>query len=864
MQDELTRQASESMEIASRLARETGKRAIGTEHMLMGLLLIQKRTGVVRQVLADLNADVEELARTTQEIIEREARSEPISMEQELTLTPHAKRALELARAEAIDMGLSNIGTEQLLIGLAREEEGVAAIILLQSGLDKTSIKKRVNQRFKRQRTGALNTSRREAMVETPTLDKYGIDLTDLARQGRLDPVIGRIAEIRRLMQILSRRSKNNPIIIGEPGTGKTAIVEGLAAELIKEDIPEILHGKRIVSLDLSRVVAGTKFRGQFEERFKGILDEVNAAEGIFLFIDEIHTLVGTGSAEGSLDAGNILKPALSRGLIQCIGATTLDEYKKNIEKDGALNRRFQAVIIDPPTREEALQILRGLRDRLEAHHRLQITDAALVAAVELSDRYIADRFLPDKAIDVLDEAASKERLRHSMPPAEAAGIDLEIDNLVRERQEEAMEDDVAALETQRDIDRLRRRRSQIMATWQQASDESARVVSDPHVRATISEMTGIPLDHLTSDEIGRLKGLDGELKHNVIGQDRAVNVVVRAVKRARAGIKNPARPIGSFLFAGPTGVGKTHLTKLLARSLFGEKDALFQLDMSEFSEKHSIARLIGAPPGYIGYEEGGQLTEKVRRKPYCVVLFDEIEKAHPDIYNVLLQILEEGKLTDGLGRTVDFKNTIVVMTSNVGVQEAEEAERPSLGFHGRTGEEEAANRENAVREGIRRSFRPELINRIDSIVIFDQLGREELHEIVDLEIGKVRDRLIDLDLTLSLSAGARDLILERGYDPKFGVRPLRRVIEEMVEDVLSEAIIDGDLQGGMDAHFTARAGKLTLKPVPRSSKERVAAVTKKKTRAKAGKKKAKKKAPTRRSSPDSDHHEETEEAVVG
>jgi ATP-dependent Clp protease ATP-binding subunit ClpC len=451
------------------------------------------------------------------------------------------------------------------------------------------------------------------------------------------------------------------------------------------------------------------------------------------------------------------------------------------------------------------------------------------------------------------------------MPPAEAANIDLEIENLVRERQEEAMEDDVAALETQRDIDRLRRKRSQIMATWQQASDEAARVVNSAHVRATISEMTGIPLEHLTSDEAGRLKSLDAELKQNLVGQDRAVSAVVSAVKRARAGIKNPSRPIGSFLFAGPTGVGKTHLTKLLARALFGEKDALFQLDMSEFSEKHSIARLIGAPPGYIGYEEGGQLTEKVRRKPYCVVLFDEIEKAHPDIYNVLLQILEEGKLTDGLGRTVDFKNTIVVMTSNVGVQEAEEAERPSLGFHGRTGEEEAEGREAAVREGIRRAFRPELINRIDSIVIFDRLGREELHEIVDLEVGKVRDRLGNLDITLSLSAGARDLILERGYDPKFGVRPLRRVIEEMIEDVLSEAIIDGELTSGMEAHFTSRGGKLMLKPELRSSKDRVAAVTSKRTRPKAGKKKAKKKkGPTRRTPPDTDRREETEEAVVG
>jgi ATP-dependent Clp protease ATP-binding subunit ClpC len=812
MHENLTRQAAEALELATAEARRTGKRAIATEHILFGLLKLSARAALVRKVIADLGADAEDIARTTQEIIDRDPRGDPLSEDQEVGYTPHAKRVLELARAEATDMGLSLIGTEHLLIGLVREEEGVAAIILLQAGLDKSGVKRRVRHLIKRSRTGAVTAARPAELAETPTLDKFGIDLTELARRGKLDPVIGRIVEIRRVMQILTRRAKNNPIIIGEPGTGKTAIVEGLAQDLVKEDIPEILQGKRIVCLDLPRVVAGTKFRGQFEERLKTIIDEVTAAENIFLFIDEIHTLIGTGSAEGSLDAGNILKPALSRGHVQCIGATTLDEFKKNIEKDGGLNRRFQPVLIDPPTREETVKILRGLRDRLEAHHRLRITDEAIQAAVDLSDRFVSDRFLPDKAIDVLDEAAAREKLRYSLPPAEAAQIDVEIENLVRERQEDVMGDDVTAMETRRDIERLRRRRAELLQDWHQQRHEDARVVDVEHVKHAISETTGIPQDQLSEDELGRLQELGAELGAVVIGQDEAVDAVVRAVKRARSGVKNPQRPIGSFLFAGPTGVGKTHLTRELSRILFGEREAFFQLDMSEYSEKHSIARMIGAPPGYVGHEEGGQLTEKVRRKPYSVILFDEIEKAHPDVFNVLLQILEEGKLTDGLGRTVDFKNTIIVMTSNVGVREAEDATRPSVGFGGRTEDDEARDRRDAVLAAIKDTFRPEFINRIDSIVIFNSLGRPELHRIVDLEVARVADRIAGRGYQLMLSPAAKDLLLERGFDPRYGVRPLRRVIESEIEDPLSEAIIDGHLRPGMAARFGARSGKLHLR----------------------------------------------------
>jgi len=631
---------------------------------------------------------------------------------------------------------------------------------------------------------------------KTPALDSFGRDLTDLARQTKLDPVIGRQNEIERVVQVLSRRTKNNPVLLGEAGVGKTAIVEGLAQMIVDGNVPELLRDRRIVVLDLAMMVAGTKYRGQFEERIKAVMNEVRRAKNTILFIDELHTLVGAGGAEGAIDASNVLKPALARGEVQCIGATTLDEYRKYIEKDGALERRFQTIVVEPPSKSEALEILRGLRDRYEAHHRVQITDEALEAAVEMSDRYITGRCLPDKAIDVVDEAGARVRLKAMTRPPDLKEIDEQIERLNQDKEEAVANQDFERAASLRDqADKLKKKKETITREWRERSKEVDGTVDEEVIAEVVSKMTGIPLTRLETEETARLLRMEEEIQKKVISQTEAIKRISEAVRRSRAGLKDPKRPIGSFIFAGPTGVGKTHLAKALAEFMFGDADALIQIDMSEYMEKHNVSRLIGAPPGYVGYEEGGQLTEKIRRRPYAVVLLDEIEKAHPDVYNMLLQIMEEGRLTDSFGRNVDFKNTIIIMTTNAGAEVTSSSN--IFGFD--RGRDDAASYEQMkerLKVAIEKYFRPEFLNRLDDVIVFHALNKENLKRIVDIELAKIRGRLADRGLELVLSEEAKELVIAKGYNPDYGARPLRRAVENMIENPLSEEILRGNFQG--------------------------------------------------------------------
>jgi ATP-dependent Clp protease ATP-binding subunit ClpC len=804
MFDRFTDRAKKVMALARQEAQRFNHEYIGTEHMLLGL--IQEGSGVAANVLKQMNVDLE---RIRQEIEKFVKTGPPTVASGQLPFTPRAKKVLELSMEEASALGHNYIGTEHLLLGLIREQEGIAAQVLMNLNIKLEDVRREVleflgadeQQESGEERedvsghAGAGAAPRGEggtnSKSKTPALDAFGRDLTDLARENKLDPVIGRKDEIERVVQILSRRSKNNPVLLGEAGVGKTAIVEGLAQLIIRQQVPETLRNRRIVALDLALMVAGTKYRGQFEERIKAVMTEVRRAKDVILFIDELHTLVGAGGAEGAIDASNVLKPALSRGEIQCIGATTLDEYRKYIEKDGALERRFQTIMVEPPSKDEALDILKGLRDRYEAHHRVKITDTALEQAIELANRYITGRFLPDKAIDVIDEAGARVRIKSMAAPVDMKETDVEIAKYDREKEEAVAAQDFERAAMLRDkAFKLRKKKEEMQKVHRrkEQSREYDGEVNEEVVAETVSKMTGIPLTRLEKGEAERLLQMETELMKTVIHQEDAIKAISKAIRRARSGLKDPHRPMGSFIFLGPSGVGKTHLSKSLAQFMFGDENAIVQIDMSEYMEKHNASRLVGAPPGYVGYEEGGQLTEKIRRRPYSVVLLDEIEKAHPDVFNMLLQIMEEGRLTDSFGRHIDFTNTILIMTSNIGADLVKNS--AGLGFS-KTSEVMTRDKVKAMlgRE-IERFFRPEFLNRVDEIIIFNQLTREDLRNIIDVEVGKVATRLREKNIKLEISPEAAEFLIEKGYNQDFGARPLRRAIERYVEDPLAEELL--------------------------------------------------------------------------
>jgi len=789
MFDRFTDRARRVMQLARAEAVRLNHDYIGTEHVLLGL--IQEGSGVAASVLRNLGVDLQRIRQEIERTVRRG--TAPAPRTGQLPFTPRAKKVLEFAIEEANSLGHNYIGTEHLLLGLLRETGGRAAKVMESLGIRLRDVREEVLELL-----GARDKSSADSDIETqparsktPNLDTYGRDLTELAKKGKLDPVIGRKSEIERVMQILCRRTKNNPVLLGEPGVGKTAIVEGLAQLIVEEKVPEILASKRIVSLDLALLVAGTKYRGQFEERIKNVMNEVRRAGNIILFIDELHTIVGAGGAEGAIDAANVLKPALSRGEIQCIGATTLDEYRKHIEKDGALERRFQTIIVNPPTKEETIAILQGLRDRYEAHHRVRITDEAIEAAVFLSDRYITGRHLPDKAIDVIDEAGAKVRMRSLTRPPDLKDLDERIKRMEKEKDEAVAAQDFELAASLRDkLEKLRAEREKREKEWLAVRYEKGGIVDVDVVTEVVSQMTGIPLTGLDKDETQKLLKMEDELHKVVVGQDEAIKAVARAVRRSRAGLKDPRRPIGTFIFVGPTGVGKTLLAKALARFMFGTEEALVQIDMSEYMEKFNVSRLVGAPPGYVGYEEGGQLTERIRRRPYAVVLLDEIEKAHPDVHNMLLQVMEEGALTDAFGRRVDFRNTILIMTSNIGAEIIKDAE--PLGFTQRSEEMTYEKMKERLMSKIEQTFRPEFLNRVDEIIVFKHLTREELKAIVDLEVSYLRERLKGLGLDIELTEEAREFVLNYNYNPDFGARPIRRSIQKLIEDPLSEEILKG------------------------------------------------------------------------
>ena len=731
-----------------------------------------------------------------------------------MVYTPRTKKVLEQSVREAQELKQKYVGVEHLLLALMREREGVAAHVLIKMGLDLNKARESLLRMIGGGQESPAPAEGTPRENETPTLDQFARDLTQAARAGELDPVIGRSREIERIVQILSRRTKNNPVLIGEPGVGKSAIVEGLAQLIIEGNIPEILRNKRVVSLDLASMLAGAKYRGEFEERLKNAMGEIRKAGNVILFIDELHTIVGAGASEGAIDAANILKPMLARGEIQCVGATTLNEYHKHIEKDSALERRFQPVNVGEPTREESVEILMGLRDRYEAHHRVQITDDAIRAAVNLSDRYISDRFLPDKAIDLIDEAASRVRIKAFTAPPDMKEQEAKLEALNKETEEAVAHEDFEKAARLRDEKKqLNNEMTERRRDWEQRRNAKIEIVGQDEVAQIVSAWTGIPVTRMTEDEAARLVNLEEILHARVVGQEEAVKAVSRAVRRARAGLKDPNRPIGSFIFLGPTGVGKTELCKALGEALFGDEDSLIRIDMSEYMEKYSVSRLIGSPPGYMGYEEGGQLTEKVRRKPYAVILLDEVEKAHPDVFNILLQILEDGRLTDGQGRVVDFKNTVIVMTSNAGAHELKR--QRSLGFGSAENTEKAYDtmRENIMEE-VKRTFRPEFLNRVDEIIVFHALEQPEIDQIARLMMRSVEKRLAERGIRLTVDEDALKLISAAGYDLQYGARPLRRAIQRMVEDALSEEILMGHIRLGDEVRGVNRDGELKFEPV--------------------------------------------------
>ncbi|MGB2614105.1 MAG: ATP-dependent Clp protease ATP-binding subunit [Phycisphaerae bacterium] len=789
MFERFTDRARKVMALANQEAQRFNHEYVGTEHVLLGL--VKEGQGVAANVLHNLGTDLKKIRLEVEKIVK--SGPDMVTMGK-LPQTPRAKKVIEFAIEEARNLGHNYVGTEHLLLGLLREHDGVAAQVLMNLGLKLDDVRSEVLNILGAATEGGESPEPAEAQrgkSKTPALDSFGRDLTQLATEGKLDPVIGRKNEIERVVQILCRRTKNNPVLLGEAGVGKTAIVEGLAQQIVSSEVPELLLNRRIVVLDLAMMVAGTKYRGQFEERIKAVMNEVRRAGNIILFIDELHTLVGAGGAEGAIDASNVLKPALSRGEIQCIGATTLDEYRKYVEKDGALERRFQTIIVEPPTPKETIAILKGLRDRYEAHHRVQITDGAIEAAVEQSNRYISGRYLPDKAIDVIDEAGARIRLRAMTRPPDVTHIEQEIERTAQEKEEAvAASAYERAAELRNKIDELKAKKETLLAKWREKGQEVEGVVDEEVVAEVVSRMTGVPLTRLESEETERLLRMEEEIHKRVVSQDEAIRAIAKSLRRSRSGLKDPRRPMGCFIFIGPTGVGKSLLAKALAEFMFGNEDALIQIDMSEYMEKHNVSRLIGAPPGYVGYEEGGQLTERIRRRPYSVVLLDEIEKAHSDIYNMLLQIMEEGNLTDSFGRRIDFRNTVLIMTSNIGADIIKN--QAGLGFRKKTAETTYEQTKEMLLKEIERHFRPEFLNRVDDIIMFRNLTREDLKSIVDIELAKVRSRLEGQNLELVLTDEAKGFLIEKGYNPDFGARPLRRAVENLIEDHLSEELLRG------------------------------------------------------------------------
>ncbi|MDI9420456.1 MAG: ATP-dependent Clp protease ATP-binding subunit [Firmicutes bacterium] len=798
-----TDRAQKVIVLAQEEARRLGHNVVGTEHILLGL--IAEGEGVGAKALTSMGVSLDRVRQEIENVIGKGESA----FQGAIGFTPRTKRVFELAIDEARQLGHTYIGTEHILLGLVREGEGVAAQILRNLDIDLESMRKQVIELLGGQaHSGASGGPRR---TKTPTLDQFGRDLTDMARQGKLDPVIGRDKEIERVIQILSRRTKNNPVLIGEPGVGKTAIAEGLALKIVNSDVPENLFNKRVVALDMGSLVAGSKFRGEFEERLKKVMDEIRQAKDVILFIDEMHTIIGAGAAEGAIDASNILKPALARGEIQAIGATTLDEYRKHVEKDAALERRFQPVYIDEPTVEETVAILQGLRDRYEAHHRVQISDKAIEAAVVLSNRYISDRFLPDKAIDLLDEAASKVRLRGLVVPQDLKELEAQVEELKIEKEAAIKNEEFEKAASLRDQEqKLRDQLEEIRSQWKSNQGRQEATVDEHDIADVVASWTGIPVKQVAQEESERLLNLEEILHQRVVAQNEAIEALSKAIRRAFAGLKDPKRPVGSFVFLGPTGVGKSELAKALAEALFGDEDAMVRIDMSEYMERHSVSRLVGAPPGYIGYEEAGQLTEKVRRKPYSVVLFDEIEKAHPEVFNVLLQVLEDGRLTDSKGRTVDFRNTVVIMTSNVGAQQIQR--ESSIGFRITESEEDSYQAmKEKVMEELKRTFRPEFLNRIDEIIVFHALNRRHISEIIDIMLKELKQQLEEKRITLEISDAAKELVADSGYDPDFGARPLRRAIQKMIENPLAELILQGRYDGGDTVRIDTKDGELVF-----------------------------------------------------
>ncbi len=790
MFNRFTERARKVIVYAKEEARRFNHDYIGTEHLLLGL--IREGEGVAAAVLQKLGLDLETIRLEVEKLVQPGPQTQVLG---DIPFTPRSKKALELSAEDARALGHNYIGTEHLLLGLVKEGEGMAYRVLLNLGLDLGKLRNEVMELLGSGIPG-YGTQEPVKTGKTPAIDAYGRNLNKLAKDGKLDPVIGRKNEIERVIQILSRRTKNNPVLLGEAGIGKTAIVEGLAQLIINGDVPELLRDKTIVVLDLAMMIAGTKYRGQFEERIKAVMDELKRSGKIILFIDEIHTLVGAGAAEGAIDAANILKPALARGEIQCIGATTLDEYRKYIEKDAALERRFQTIMVDPPSVDETIQILKGLRDKYEAHHRVKFSDESLEAAAKLSDRYISGRFLPDKAVDILDEAGASARLKAMVVPEGIKELEEKIDQLKKEKEAFIKSQDFERAAKMRDQEReVRDQLEKMRSEWTQKRDNVQLTIGTEDVAKVISQWTKIPLVRLEEKETERLLKMEEQMRGSVIGQEEAVSAISRAVRRSRAGIKNPRRPIGSFIFLGPTGVGKTLLARQLAMFMFGDENALIQIDMSEYMDKYNVSRLIGAPPGYVGYEEGGQLTEKVRRRPYSVILLDEIEKAHPDVFNLLLQVFEEGRLTDSLGRTVDFRNTIILMTSNVGADMIRKS--GSMGFVSHSENEDHNQMRERLLSEVKKAFKPEFLNRIDDIIVFRPLSKEDLTKIITLEVRQVTSRLKERGIEIAIAQDGLDFLIEKGYDPVYGARPLKRTIQRYVEDPLSEEIIAGRLKNG-------------------------------------------------------------------
>ncbi len=808
--EDLTPRANKIINI---LAQEEAKRLnhdqLTPEHILLGL--IRDGEGIAVKALLNLSVELNQLRSEIEVAVKKRGGTLLLG---DVPHSPRVEKILKLSTMEARALGHTYIGTEHLLLGILKEESGTAALILESKDINVDKVRNEILRLLGH--TG-MAKQKEKAPVKTPTLDEFGRDLTVLAKRRELDPVVGREREIERLVQILSRRKKNNPVLIGEPGVGKTAIVEGLAQGIVDSNVPELLLGKRLLTLDLASLVAGTKYRGEFEERLKNVMKEIKKASNVILFIDELHTLIGAGGAEGAIDAANMLKPALSRGELQCIGATTLNEYKKYIERDAALERRFQPIVVEEPTVEETLNILRGLKDGYEKHHKVKYLDEALITASALSHRYISDRFLPDKAVDLIDEAGAKARLEHSTRPDEFIEMEQEITKMTAKKDQYVRQQDYEKAAEMRDrVNEMKRELKNKTEKWRQETNLDIPEITEEDVAKVVSLSTGIPVSRLNESEQRRLLRMEDELHKKVVGQDEAIEAISRAIRRSRTGLKSPKRPTGSFIFLGPTGVGKTYLAKTLAEFLFGDHEALIRIDMSDFMEKFAVSRLVGAPPGYIGYDEGGELTEKVRRRPYSVVLFDEIEKAHPDVFNILLQIMEEGQLSDNLGHTVDFRNTVLIMTSNVGAKQISKG-GGSLGFAQDTDEKTFTAIKDKAMDELKKTFNPEFLARVDEVVVFHQLNKEQISKIIDVMLAEVYERLQEKKISIKLSAAAKEYLIDKGYDRKYGARPLRRTIQKELEDLLANELLKGEFTFGDEIQVELRQGKLNFKKSKKS-----------------------------------------------